>query len=47
MSRSFEYDVFLSHSFADKTVAQEIAERLKVDGVKVWLDEWEFASDNN
>ena len=37
-----EYDVFLSHSAADKDTVREIAERLKSDGVRVWFDEWEI-----
>ena len=40
MTVGFEYDVFLSHSSKDKTVARELAERLKGDGLLVWLDEW-------
>ena len=36
----FQYDVFLSHSSQDKTVVRAIAERLRADGLRVWLDEW-------
>lgn len=36
----FEYDAFLSHASADKTVVRELAERLKGIGLRVWLDEW-------
>jgi hypothetical protein len=35
----FEYDVFLSHSSADKDVVRDVANRLKSDGVRVWFDE--------
>ncbi len=42
MNDSFDYDVFLSHSAKDKDVVREVAERLKSDGVRVWLDEWEI-----
>ena len=42
MSSDFEHDVFLSHSSQDKAVVRELAERLKHDGVNVWLDEWEI-----
>ena len=42
MSNDFEYDVFLSHSSKDKLTVRELAERLKADGVRVWLDEWEI-----
>ena len=38
----FAYDVFLSHSSKDKAVVRPLAERLRKDGVKVWLDEWEI-----
>lgn len=40
MTKAFEYDVFLSHATADKPGVRELAERLKSDGLKVWLDEW-------
>jgi small GTP-binding protein len=39
---SFSFDVFLSHSSKDKPLVRRIAERLKADGVRVWLDEWEI-----
>src|SRR5438045_4019454 len=39
---AFKYDVFISHSFKDKLAMRELAERLKVDGVRVWLAEWEI-----
>ena len=31
---------FLSHSSKDQLVVREIAERLRADGLRVWLDEW-------
>lgn len=40
MSGTFEYDVFLSHSEADKPRVRQLAERLKAEGLRVWLDEW-------
>jgi TIR domain-containing protein len=40
MSESFSYDVFLSHSARDKAVVRAVAERLRRDGLRVWLDEW-------
>jgi hypothetical protein len=40
VSEAFEFDVFLSHSSRDKSVVRELAELLKTDGLKVWLDEW-------
>lgn len=39
---SFRFDVFLSHSSKDKSVIRPLAERLRKDGVRVWLDEWEI-----
>jgi len=40
MSDQFPFDVFLSHSSKDKTVVRSLAERLRLDGLKVWFDEW-------
>src|SRR5687768_17613600 len=37
---TFAYDVFLSHSSKDKPAVRELAERLRKDGLRVWLDEW-------
>jgi hypothetical protein len=36
----FEFDVFLSHSDKDDPLVCSIAERLRKDGLKVWLDDW-------
>jgi hypothetical protein len=36
------HDVFLSHSSKDKAVVRPLAERLRLDGLKVWFDEWEI-----
>jgi len=38
----FEYDVFLSYSSKDKKTVHALAERLRGDGVRVWLDVWEI-----
>ena len=40
MDSDFEYDVFLSHATANKAAVRELAERLKEDGLRVWLDKW-------
>ncbi|RQW77394.1 MAG: TIR domain-containing protein [Methanothrix sp.] len=40
MSRSFDYDVFLSYSSKDYETVHALAERLKKDGLRVWLDNW-------
>lgn len=42
MPDTFKYDVFISHSAIDKSTVRELAERLKGDGLRVWLDEWEI-----
>ena len=39
MADDFEFDVFLSHSSADNDIARDIANRLKLDDVRVWFDE--------
>jgi hypothetical protein len=39
---AFTHDVFLSHSAADKAVVRALAERLRSDGLRVWLDQWEI-----
>ncbi|NQT13008.1 MAG: TIR domain-containing protein, partial [Planctomycetes bacterium] len=36
----FEYDVFLSYSSKDKKTVHTLAERLRGDGLRVWLDAW-------
>jgi tetratricopeptide (TPR) repeat protein len=42
MPESFQYDIFLSHSSKDKPVVRPLAERLRKDGLSVFLDEWEI-----
>ncbi len=42
MAETFKYDVFISHSEKDKPAVRELAERLRKDGLRVWLDEWEI-----
>ncbi|MBL8205364.1 MAG: toll/interleukin-1 receptor domain-containing protein [Blastocatellia bacterium] len=42
MDNEFRFDVFLSHSSKDKPLVRDIAKRLRADGVRVWLDEWEI-----
>src|SRR4051812_24694825 len=42
MADNFAYDVFLSHSSRDKPVVRAVAERLRADGLRVWLDDWEI-----
>ncbi len=36
----FEHGARLNHDSADKPVVPDLAERLKGDGLRVWLDEW-------
>jgi hypothetical protein len=40
MSSEFKYDVFLSYSTKDKEKVHALAQRLKHDGLRVWLDAW-------
>jgi hypothetical protein len=40
MGSDFKYDVFLSYSSKDKEIVHALAERLKKDGLRVWLDDW-------
>jgi WD40 repeat protein len=42
MADDFLCDVFLSHSSKDKPLVRAIAERLRTDGLRVWLDEWQI-----
>ncbi len=37
-----QFDVFLSHSFHDKDIVRALAERMRADGLRVWLDAWEI-----
>jgi len=34
------FDIFLSHSSADKDLVERIAEKLQTEGVKPWPDKW-------
>jgi TIR domain len=34
------FNVFLSHSSADKPVVEELAYRLAKEGIEAWLDKW-------
>jgi hypothetical protein len=47
MPEDFRYDVFLSHSAKDKAAVRPVAERLKKDGLKVWLDDWKIRPGDN
>lgn len=38
----FQFDVFVSHSSHDGEFAQRLARRLRADGLRVWLAEWEI-----
>ena len=40
MPKIFKYDIFLSHSSQDKSVVLPLAERLRSDGLSIWLDDW-------
>jgi small GTP-binding protein len=47
MADDFTYDVFLSYSSRDKEVVHPLAERLREDGLRVWLDAWEIKPGDN
>ena len=47
MTDDFKYDVFLSHSSKDKAVVRAVADRLRTDGLRVWLDDWELKPGDN
>src|SRR5262245_24031593 len=42
MGDQFTFDVFLSHSAKDQAVVRVLGERLRTDGLRVWLDEWQI-----
>jgi small GTP-binding protein len=42
MARGFPYDVFLSYSPKDKAIVLPLAERLRSDGLRVWLADREI-----
>jgi hypothetical protein len=44
MSSDFKYGVFLSYSSKDTQIVHALAERLKQDGLRVWLDAWAIQS---
>jgi len=37
-----DFDVFLSHNSRDKPQVEDIGNRLRARGLRVWLDEWEL-----
>ena len=41
MPEEFQYDVFLNHSSKDNAVGRAVAEQLRKDRLKEWIDEWE------
>ena len=36
----FKFHVFLSHNSVDKPAVEELAVRLKHEGIEPWLDKW-------
>jgi small GTP-binding protein len=47
MAEDFHYDVFVSHSSKDNLVVRALAQRLRDDGLRVWLDDWELKPGDN
>jgi hypothetical protein len=43
----FTHDVFLSHSAKDKDVVRAVAERLRADRLRAWVDESETRPGGN
>lgn len=41
MDEKFLFDVFLLHHSKDKAIARDIAQRLQLDGLRVWFEDWE------
>jgi hypothetical protein len=39
---AFTHDIFLSYSSADVATVDDIANRLKARGLRVWFDEWQI-----
>jgi len=46
-SAAFTCDVFLSHSTKDKAVVHQLAQKLKSDGFRVWLDAGKIRAGDN
>ena len=46
MNKHSSYDVFVSYSQKDIAHVRDLAERLRADGLQVWLDEWEIGADD-
>jgi hypothetical protein len=42
MTSQNQFDVFLCHNSKDKSEVKQIGQQLKQQGLKPWLDEWEF-----
>jgi hypothetical protein len=40
--QDFKYDVFLSHAREDTAWCEQLAERLRNEGIRVWFDKWEL-----
>src|SRR5262245_30158641 len=46
-SPELQFDVFLSHATEDTAWCEQLAERLRNDGVRVWLDQWQIKPGHN
>ncbi len=47
MDEAFDYDVFLSHASEDAAWCEQLAERLRNEGVRVWFDKWQLKPGHN
>jgi hypothetical protein len=43
MAATFVFDAFVGHSSKDKPTVRDLAARLRADGLRIWLDEWNIA----
>ncbi|RJP74013.1 MAG: toll/interleukin-1 receptor domain-containing protein [Ignavibacteriales bacterium] len=36
----FDFDIFLSYNHLDRVRVHTLADKLRIDGIHIWLDEW-------
>ena len=39
-----EFDIFLSYNWQDKRIVHRLAQSLRKEGLRVWLDDWELVA---
>jgi small GTP-binding protein len=45
MNHHFDYDVFLSYAAKDGDSAENLAQQLKAEGLRIWFDRWNLSPD--